>query len=503
VKITQSKTVRIAFLISFLVSVSPAYILPMRYLKKIVVSCREMSTSKKVFAGTVVIASAAVALVWGAVSGFDRRKRKKRDKALFFACKNGHLDRVKRLHKQGANLHSKVKIEESGQKGDRWPIFEAIKNGHLEIVEFLIKHGLDIDCKGGCENPLSLALSLDCKKFEIAEYLIKNGADLNDLLVVEQLLFSKLYLELYETAKRDDDGEWKVNLELYEYRRCVILFLLENGLICGGLTKDESIGTFQLNDFIKEKYKALYEHCARKKRPTPHELYAAVATKDLVTYINDDDCPCCLKQAAIVELFARGVVLKLEDFYGGVCEDGLSVIDMRRFFKKVLYNEWFLKCLSEVKAIPFIVEHSMEDKFDRDVMAACIDCCKDGVLIEKIVANYFVKFEKKQISSSVLQNWLVPKKQKDGVGQQDDLQALQFSWLMKGTKRRNKQVYRQLLNRFNIACRIDKITLPKSMQKGVQEGEQARMQETEGLPEEPEYLDRKLVHKIASFVDVS
>jgi ankyrin repeat protein len=57
-------------------------------------------------------------------------------------------------------------------------LIEAIKQGDLEEVKRLVKEGADVNAKD-CFKYTTLILACCYKYFEIAHFLIDNGADIN------------------------------------------------------------------------------------------------------------------------------------------------------------------------------------------------------------------------------------------------------------------------------------------------------------------------------------
>ena len=81
----------------------------------------------------------------------------------------GHLDVVKFLAEQGADIHTR---DEHG----RTPLMRAA--AHLDVVEYLVEQGADVNAQDvNGETPLKWAAVFG--KLDVAEYLVTNGADIN------------------------------------------------------------------------------------------------------------------------------------------------------------------------------------------------------------------------------------------------------------------------------------------------------------------------------------
>jgi len=450
--------------------------------------------------GVVAFASWVISAIkkWSNMSDQERRNR-----ALVDACEKGDLNEVKRLYREGADLNCTFKeayTDPDDIEGFFVPqifrnplIVKVIEKGHLDIVKFLIKHGIDINMGSfnisvdrrmthsvAYSGPLSLALMI--QQFDIMRHLVKNGADINAPSVCLQL---KLRYENFA-----EFGE-KQTLSKFIAEDPFAVYLFENGLFARFL-----------KDGICEKYRDLYRSrldlaSDGASSPLACALYPPVATADLVSYIKDKDCPCCLKQDAIIGLFARsrGQMKPTEEPLDQEDRYILSVAEMKQFFGQVPFSRGFLRDLYAVPgAIKFIVKHDIKDKFDRDILTATILYCKDDSLIEEIVSHSFVRFgglSDCEISSKRLGNWLIPTKEKG-----------EFECMLKKVKRRNKKVYKYLLNKFCVAtCCFEKIEIPgstvgKDLQdfQGGKDGEYVQK-------DKKNYLPQVLVYNIVSFMD--
>lgn len=85
--------------------------------------------------------------------------------SLHYASRAGHLDVVKYLVSQGANVNLGTRANHTT------PIHRASQQGHLSIVKYLLEHGADVhvlDCRG--KTALHLAASEN--RVEVCKLLI-------------------------------------------------------------------------------------------------------------------------------------------------------------------------------------------------------------------------------------------------------------------------------------------------------------------------------------------
>ena len=93
------------------------------------------------------------------------KNKKVNETELISAVKNGHLENVKFLLKNGASIHVR----------DNFALRYASMYGHTEIVKLLIKSGADIHA---CENE-ALRFASGRGYIEIVKLLIEAGADIH------------------------------------------------------------------------------------------------------------------------------------------------------------------------------------------------------------------------------------------------------------------------------------------------------------------------------------
>ena len=120
--------------------------------------------------------------------------------AIDYACHAGHLDVIKLLHNEGANLDSQLLLWETCESGELeaveflldhgvgvkinleiehcgTPLAQACKERNLEIIELLVEHGADVNFVGRfvLSNPLAAACSVG--DLDLVKYLVSVGAD--------------------------------------------------------------------------------------------------------------------------------------------------------------------------------------------------------------------------------------------------------------------------------------------------------------------------------------
>ena len=92
---------------------------------------------------------------------------------LHFAAKQGHVDIVKVLLQNGADVNAVTLNRKTG-------LHFAAQFGHVEVVIVLIQNGADVNAVAIYrDTPLLLACNEEYFQFTVAELLIQNGADVN------------------------------------------------------------------------------------------------------------------------------------------------------------------------------------------------------------------------------------------------------------------------------------------------------------------------------------
>jgi len=90
---------------------------------------------------------------------------------LIIASYYGHIEIVKYLVKQGADINYTTKILENA-------FSYAVSHGHINVVKYFVKQGTDVNMYKDEHSPLWYA-SLN-GLFKMIKYLVKHGANIKD-----------------------------------------------------------------------------------------------------------------------------------------------------------------------------------------------------------------------------------------------------------------------------------------------------------------------------------
>lgn len=91
------------------------------------------------------------------------------DEALFLAIQNGHLDIIKYLVQNGADILT----------GESTLIIDAVESNRLDITEYLLENGIDVHYND--EMPLRIAINFN--NLDMVKLLLNYGAEINDLIL--------------------------------------------------------------------------------------------------------------------------------------------------------------------------------------------------------------------------------------------------------------------------------------------------------------------------------
>jgi hypothetical protein len=87
------------------------------------------------------------------------------DNALLWAARNGHLEIIKFLVKNGANVNAR------NDYALRW----AAIYGHLEVCQFFVKNGANVNAR----NDSALRWAAEKGHLEVCQFLVQNGANVH------------------------------------------------------------------------------------------------------------------------------------------------------------------------------------------------------------------------------------------------------------------------------------------------------------------------------------
>ena len=101
------------------------------------------------------------------INNFVRRwiHLSKKDITIKEASEKGHIDLIKYLVKNGANIH----VEEE------YPFFIAVENGHIDLVKLAVENGVDINK----DNSKALLRASLRGHFPVVKYLVESGSNIH------------------------------------------------------------------------------------------------------------------------------------------------------------------------------------------------------------------------------------------------------------------------------------------------------------------------------------
>jgi ankyrin repeat protein len=154
---------------------------------------------------------------------------------LDWAVRQGHLDVVKELIAQGANIKERKKDETT-------VLSTAIYHRHLEIAKYLIELGLNIKDEWNCLGETLLTTAIRSWDPETVKFVIEQGADVNerDKESGKTALFSAAWIGNTETAKvlvqygtrldiRDNQGQTVLEYAIENKKERFVQFLKSVG----------------------------------------------------------------------------------------------------------------------------------------------------------------------------------------------------------------------------------------------------------------------------------
>lgn len=121
---------------------------------------------------------------------------------LHWACEGGHLETVKLLVENGANLEATSSVGYNHSL--KTPLYYAAKNGNTEVISYLLSAGASVE-----KTPNALGMAILYGRLEAVKLLIEHGIDINyaDSFGNTPILDTAGCFELPERENND----WKIN----------------------------------------------------------------------------------------------------------------------------------------------------------------------------------------------------------------------------------------------------------------------------------------------------
>ena len=114
------------------------------------------------------------------------------DESLRLSAENGHIDMVKYLVENGADIHAQN--DES--------LRLSAKNGHLGVVKYLVENGADVHADDDC----ALYLSACNGHLEVVRLLLENGA--KQSVLFEKCDKPRIMKEFFETENCEPEDQY-------------------------------------------------------------------------------------------------------------------------------------------------------------------------------------------------------------------------------------------------------------------------------------------------------
>ena len=107
----------------------------------------------------------------------------RKDRKIVGAAGRGDTAQVERLIEKGVDVNTTMTVEHAGQTIEGvTALHVAAEQGHVDIVKLLIENGADLDAgvtSGQAPGATALHMAAEQNRIEAARILIENGADLN------------------------------------------------------------------------------------------------------------------------------------------------------------------------------------------------------------------------------------------------------------------------------------------------------------------------------------
>ena len=175
-------------------------------------------------------------------AGIDPNLTNSRWTALHFASQEGHLEVIKLLLENGANINAQVKWGDEEDEKYETALQLASMKGHLEVVKLLLENGANPNIQGENDDQYvhsALHSASEEGHLKVVKLLLENGANIN---MKEPLGWTALHyaynnLEMVKLLIKngadvnieDEDGRTPLHSASQEGHLEVIKLLLENG----------------------------------------------------------------------------------------------------------------------------------------------------------------------------------------------------------------------------------------------------------------------------------
>lgn len=166
--------------------------------------------------------------------------------SLIIASSGGHLDVVKYLVNNGADVNAAT----TGEMGGNTALMEASTKGYLDIIKFLVDEGADINAVTTFQGTTALMFASAMGHLDVVKYLVEKGADMSAVTNEEgttALMFAsdRGHLDIVKfliekgadiNAVANFEGGTPLMIALIKGRSNIVKFLVENGVDVNAVT---------------------------------------------------------------------------------------------------------------------------------------------------------------------------------------------------------------------------------------------------------------------------
>jgi len=161
----------------------------------------------------IIILSLALGLIipWSSIvakrnnhKGVARKKNRELGQELYVAAKWGHLNKVKKLLNNGADINY------INKGSHETPLHEASDEGFLPVVKYLVNHGANMEIKND-KGRTPLYQAVDEGRTDVVKFLVSKGAKVdtktNDGESILHLAVTKKNLDIVKTLVEDGNAD--------------------------------------------------------------------------------------------------------------------------------------------------------------------------------------------------------------------------------------------------------------------------------------------------------